>query len=449
MDFPTTTRRNLLRTGLTAGGVALAGCSGPLGGSGGEGTLDRVPADARLVFHADVAALLEDDVLRDRIEELAAEAGPVGASQEPGVSAFLDEFETEAGLDPRQLEDALLFAGYEADAPAGLLVRSGWAESDLREAMDDAGAEAARTEYAGHTVYDVDDAQLGVLAEGQYVVGQRGGAEAAIDVANGDADSVSGRVRDGFQAAADGAVRLSFDVPDAVAADVGADAMIDREVVEAVTHGYGAYAVDGADRVLTLAIETESADAAEQLAAVARTGLSMARSQIDAGAGDEQMAAEAEAMLDSVEVEQRDTAVGIRVGRGEDALAIGLVAIIGTFVLGFGSSQTQRVAPTAAFDLAYEPDAGTVTVTHAGGDSIRAGELSIRGTGFAEAPQADLTGPGRWVGSASGSLEGQPAVVAGDSVAVGVEPDYVVRVVWEDADGGTAATLAVDRGPDA
>lgn len=107
------------------------------------------------------------------------------------------------------------------------------------------------------------------------------------------------------------------------------------------------------------------------------------------------------------------------------------------------------VAPTARFAFEYDASAGVLTVTHAGGGTIVASELRLRGEGFGQADGADMTAPGRWAGEASGTLEGEPAVRAGDAVTVGVTPAYVVRVVWAEPDSDRSAMLAADRGPDA
>lgn len=101
----------------------------------------------------------------------------------------------------------------------------------------------------------------------------------------------------------------------------------------------------------------------------------------------------------------------------------------------------------ADFRFEYNPDPGTVEVTHIGGDSIPADELYIRGEGFADAAGADMTAAGQWAGPASARLEGRPAVGSGDSVTVGAAGDYVLRVFWEDEERDIVSQLVADRGP--
>lgn len=63
---------------------------------------------------------------------------------------------------------------------------------------------------------------------------------------------------------------------------------------------------------------------------------------------------------------------------GVALLLLLLVAVIATFVLGSGASQSPRV-PQVSFSFRYE-DGGPVTVVHRGGDSVEAGTLFVQYT---------------------------------------------------------------------
>lgn len=90
-----------------------------------------------------------------------------------------------------------------------------------------------------------------------------------------------------------------------------------------------------------------------------------------------------------------------------------------------------------------QTDDGTLLVaTHAGGEPVEADRIRVVGSGFDDVAAADQTGPGRWRGDASGDsprTDG-PAVVEGDSVAVGVTDDCDVRLTYRF--GGSRTTLA-------
>jgi hypothetical protein len=99
--------------------------------------------------------------------------------------------------------------------------------------------------------------------------------------------------------------------------------------------------------------------------------------------------------------------------------------------------------PRVRFTFEHDEDAGTVTVTHDGGDTVRRSTLSVEGTVIADREGADQTSPGGWQGSASGEMDGEPAVVAGDQVVVGVADGATgrLKVVWLSPDDDVTAVL--------
>ncbi len=131
------------------------------------------------------------------------------------------------------------------------------------------------------------------------------------------------------------------------------------------------------------------------------------------------------------------------------AITVILAAVIATFVLGLGD-QVSNTAPQASFSTDYDSDKGEVTVTHDGGDSIKASNLYFRGSGFdtgnGAANEIDANND-KWPDANASS---NSKVVAGDRVAVMVSDDsYDFSVVYESATGDNSATLATASGPDA
>jgi flagellin-like protein len=137
------------------------------------------------------------------------------------------------------------------------------------------------------------------------------------------------------------------------------------------------------------------------------------------------------------------------------AITVILAAVIGTFVLSLGE-QVPGHSPAASFtfdfdessnaddssgldcgDASDDSDEGKLTITHDGGDSIEASQLSI--TGNADGP-FELTDCG--FGCTS-------KVSSGTSVATSAVSSDTVRVVWESSSGGDTATLGKWTGPDA
>jgi len=144
------------------------------------------------------------------------------------------------------------------------------------------------------------------------------------------------------------------------------------------------------------------------------------------------------------------------------AITVILAAVIASFVLGLGDSQ--EVSPTATFDFDYDADDGNLTITHTGGDNIRADEVYVRGqsinTGSLDGTQpSEYDDPDLWYSNAtygnpqvatnSTEIDDQAAVTSGDSWTVNADTDYIARVVWEATSGSSSSELATDRGPDA
>jgi len=109
------------------------------------------------------------------------------------------------------------------------------------------------------------------------------------------------------------------------------------------------------------------------------------------------------------------------------AITVILAAVIGTFVLGLGSSVTGATAPTADFSFSTDSSAGEVTVTHSGGASIASSELTTTGLTFEN-------GNEDW----RDAYEGE-SVSAGNSVTGEIDGD-TVRIVWN-ADGAESSQI--------
>jgi flagellin-like protein len=128
------------------------------------------------------------------------------------------------------------------------------------------------------------------------------------------------------------------------------------------------------------------------------------------------------------------------------AITVILAAVIASFVLGLGN-QTGEVSPTASFTFDYDNSAQEVTVTHDTGEAIPVNQLYIRGQNI-DTGTGDY--PGQWADGGSGDIEGETAVVSGDSATVNVDDDaYTVRVVWQSDSNETSSTLSEDSGPGA
>jgi flagellin-like protein len=132
------------------------------------------------------------------------------------------------------------------------------------------------------------------------------------------------------------------------------------------------------------------------------------------------------------------------------AITVILAAVIATFVLGLGE-QVSETAPQASFTFDYDEsysggdsfsntDAGDglLTITHAGGNTMVADRLSVRG--------ADGNG-GNWV--TDGDYNTGSEVSAGDGITVWIDSDDTISVTWVSENGQDSSTLRRWSGPDA
>jgi len=454
MPEPTPSRRTVLKTGATLGGLAaaggLSGCLGILGDGSGSGRIDAVPEDATTVLYADVSGFLNDESVRESVnEQIDTFASATGGSGGPdSIEDALDEIESETGLDPRGLNELITFGEAGASDSFGAVVWTDWSEDDLTDAAEEGAADLDEGSYEGTTIYEGDDGDLiGVLEDGTYAIGSEDIVEATVDVHNGDADPVGGEVRSAYENARDGYLRFAFTVSDELV-PAESSGQFDISVFENVESGYGSIAAG--DTAFQVTLTTDDADGAENVADVIEGGLTTLENQIESessfGPSGEEIVDRLLEAVESTEVSQDGAEVTVSTAGDVGTVVAIVAAVVGSFVLGLGGS-TERPTPVASFSFEYDSSAETVTITHDGGDTIAAANLYVRGTGFTSASGADMTGPGRWRGSTSSRTDGEPAVAAGDRVTVGFRSDGEIRLVWQDGD--SAATLAAYEGPDA
>ncbi|WP_254823356.1 type IV pilin [Haloglomus halophilum] len=133
------------------------------------------------------------------------------------------------------------------------------------------------------------------------------------------------------------------------------------------------------------------------------------------------------------------------------AITVILAAVIGTFVLGLGD-QVSNTSPTASFTFDFSDSNGELAITHDGGNSIPASQLTIvaQGASYNNGNLGAATSSTSWE-AASGSSDD---VTAGSSVTI-VEDTAdglngaTVRMTWQSSNGGDTATLGKWTGPDA
>jgi len=303
-------RRDVLKVsaGLaSAAAVGLSGCSefqsgdgaakADDGDEGGASVAADVPARANVVVETDFQALLEDDALRGAVNDGLSE-GMQNSDMPTSVEEVFDSVEQEAGVDPRELQQTVLFGEGSADdydeetQYAGYLVYSNWSGDVIRQKIEDLreesdGMEVQTESYGGQTVYvsesDSDyqneTSRLVVFDDGTTALGGGGAVHDVIDVRNGDAESISGNVLDAWNAAREGHVRFAFDVdpselPEEQSQMSGAN-------IENVEYTYGSIYPDGDVRGIEFNVEVGSEAEAQEAVSAVEEGLQMAGAEAE------------------------------------------------------------------------------------------------------------------------------------------------------------------------
>jgi len=434
MSQQTHSRRGVLKMGAGLVSLAtLAGCSDQSGddSQSSTGTLASVPAGVNVVATLDFQRLLDDDLLRQRFEEAASSSGQMSGGG--SIEDALDQVEQSLGLDPRSISEAVVAAEIaNGTENIAVIVDTDWTESAVESAILDGSPSGESTTYEGQAIYQSQESAVGVLPSGKYVLSTPEYARDVIDVAQGSAESVSGNITDGFNAASDGYMRLAFELPSGATSQGSMSPLLTE-----IEYGYGGAYRDGDTRGGELVLEMTSSDAATQFASSAEQGLSVLASEITSGSQNEELAADMMSVIEATTVEQNGSTVTIENTDGQGLLPLIPAAVVASFVLGLGE---QGTAPPPRANFSFDYDGSELTITHTAGDRIPSSELYVRGDG--------VSPTGRWDEIADGSSSG-PRVMAGDSITLDADPDYEVSLVWKSSDRGTSSVFASDEGPEA
>lgn len=271
---PSVPSRSVLAVALVALLVATAGCGSLTGdgsGSAPKAQASNAPSDSDFLLWVDATATVENEELgevADKYFSLQSEReyydGPTSLDE------ALTDMEEESGLDPAKANEMLVFGDAQsASEYSGVIITGSWSTDAFVEAMgNQSNYEYQEETYNGHALYTPDsdhtDSAFAVLEEGKFVVGTEETVKDTVDVAEGDADAVSGDLKNSFTNTRSGFVRYAATVPqDQLPADqIGDGTQFDTSVFNDVETVSGA-AFTGDDSVgLTLTMSFTSADSA-------------------------------------------------------------------------------------------------------------------------------------------------------------------------------------------
>ena len=347
-----TSRRHVLKTGAAVASVglvgSLAGCSDALDGNGDSddtetpgGSSSDIPEGANVVMGADFQEIINDEEIRDAVNTALAAESANDDRIPSSVDGVFDRIEEEGDVDLRELEEVVLFGESEDDEETdyvGFLAYTNWNAGAIREAieeMDDEDIE--KSEHNGVTVYVNDDAdedteRIAVFEDGTIVFGSGGAVHDVIDVRAGDADPISGEIKEAWEATGGGYARIAV-VPDSEDLPEGTEAA-DR-TADLVTYVYGSLYADGSMRGFRINMETESEDDAREVRGAINSQRLIARDEAESE-GNQELAE----FLDETAVETDGTTVTITNEVPVDEITPFVERFVVGFVRGFRSGAT-------------------------------------------------------------------------------------------------------------
>ncbi len=264
---------------LLVAAAVTTGCIHGDDGAAGQ-TVDFVPDGVDAVVQFDMG-VFEDPTTEDLGNALIDMEREQQGEMYDGPESYEEiwqEIEDETELDPRGLQEATAFGGIpddpmvEADDEWGVVVSTTWSEEQVIEEIEDEASVEEGT-YNGHPFLTVTpDAEfedvyyVAVLGDGLYVLGDEASVQDSVDVAAGDAEPLSGELREEIDRIAEGYVNFAFQVPDDAVPEGEEPAMeFDMGAFDEVGVVSGSYYTEGDSLGTSFNLRTGDDASAEEL----------------------------------------------------------------------------------------------------------------------------------------------------------------------------------------
>lgn len=357
-------RRDVLKTGATLASIGIAsslsGCSGLLegdsdtadGGSGADGAAADIPAQSNVVMSMSFDAVLEDQAVRGAVNSALSEQSDSSSMLPASISDAFEKVEQEAGVDPRKLNDIVLFGETESGDGSsdyvGWLAYTDWSQAELTSLIEEAQTDSdtvSTEEYEGTTVYvndDMDDSteRVAILGDGTVVLGRAGATEDVIDIRNGNGDAISGEILSAWEATSGEYASFAIDITPEDLPDGQAEAA--APTVRNIKYAYGSVYADGDKRGVRFNLETDS----EQDASDVKTFID-GQMALEKDTTDDPQTKE---MLDNTEITTSGTTVVITNEVDIDVITPVIEQFVTLFVLQAGQ---QSVGATTGTSFAF------------------------------------------------------------------------------------------------
>jgi hypothetical protein len=229
--------RQALAVALAALLVFNAGCAGFMGGgdggSDGPNPIDSVPEGVDTVMQFE-SGVVDDPTTVTLMNGLIDMGGADMGGEDQSYEDILAEAESESELSRDGFDSLTVFANAEAienEEYAGMIAQTDWSWEDLIKASeattDDIEDDLTEDSYNGVTVYKNDTAQveeeawIADFGDGTFAVGSSQAVKDVIDTRAGDAEPFSGDLRDAYNNAQDGYMKMAMVVPEEQVSEAG------------------------------------------------------------------------------------------------------------------------------------------------------------------------------------------------------------------------------------
>ncbi|MFD1587088.1 MSCRAMM family adhesin SdrC [Halorientalis brevis] len=288
---------------------------------------DKVPEDVDVVMYMD-PDVAEDQTTKELVNSLINMSKEQQGELYTGPDSYeemMANTSSNTSLEMDKLNSVMMYGKYPDasesastglpdDSYAGFVIDSEWSEEKFIDETDSNGTEYAEDDYEGYTIYkqenvseDEDRGWIGVLADGQYVVGSEDAVKDAIDVDRGEMDAFDGDLRtayDDTQSGENTYMKFAATFPDEEKLNqTGTGVTSDQrfESVKSISVVSGSYYTAEDDIGMQMRMETGDESDADDVAALVKAGV--------VGAEQFTQSNETKALLNDVNVEQDGTAV--------------------------------------------------------------------------------------------------------------------------------------------
>jgi len=258
--------RPKLLLAVAIGAVVVGGALLLTGESTSTGAIEQVPAGVDTVVRLDLT------ITSDRLRQFAAVANgaPLGAS-----SNATAVFENGTGIDPGPAREVVVFSdnrtGNESAYGGLVLHTNAGTDAAVAGIQNTTNSSYRSTTYNGATVNapaNASNRYIGVLGEGQLVVGTQAAVRDTIDVSEGDADPVGGPLRRAYENTDNGTTRFATTASGRWVPASGG--FLDTEAYRKLDTASGTYYIDGGNAGLTVRLGASSKANAQTVAQATR-----------------------------------------------------------------------------------------------------------------------------------------------------------------------------------